>query len=125
MDKKDKDYNDYLLIKKVFEKGRKRLGFRQIKMRLKEDENVIMNHKKIIRIMRKYDLVCVIRRRNPYKSIAKKTQEHRVCENKLKRGFKQKTPYRFFSTDITYLPYRGGLAYLSVIKDIASKEIIA
>ena len=121
----DKDYNDYLIIKDVFEAKKKKLGFRQVKMRLKEDKGIIMNHKKIIRIMKKYGLICKIRRRNPYKAICKKTQEHRTFENKLNREFKQESPYKFFSTDISYFFYKGGLAYLSVIKDIASKEIIA
>lgn len=94
-------------------------------MGLKEDKGIIMNHKKIIRIMKKYGLICKIRQRNPYKAIMKKTQEHRTFENKLNREFNQLTPYRFFTTDISYLFYKGGLAYISVIKDIASKEIIA
>ena len=46
---------------------------------------VTMNHKKIQRIMKKYGLFCKIRRRNPYKNIAKRTAEHRICENKLNR----------------------------------------
>lgn len=119
----DKDYNDYLIIKEIFEEKKKKLGFRTVKMGLKE-KNIIMNHKKIIRIMNKYNLICKIRRRNPYKDIAKKTREHRTCENKLNREFKQETPYKFFSTDISYFFYRSGLAYLSVIKDIASGEVL-
>ena len=84
-----------------------------------------MNHKKIIRIMKKYSLFCKIRRRNPYKNITKKTQEHRTFENKLNREFNQLSPYKFFSTDISYFFYKSGLAYLSVVKDIASGEIIS
>ncbi len=124
-DEQDRDYSDYLIIKEVFEGKQKKLGFRQVKMRLKDDKGIIMNHKKIIRIMKKYGLVCKIRRRNPYKAIMKKTLEHRTFENLLNREFKQESPYKFFSTDITYLFYKGGLAYLSVIKDIASKEVVA
>ena len=124
-EEQDKDHSDYLIIKDVFEDGKKKLGFRTVKMELKEEKNIIMNHKKIIRIMKKYNLVCKIRRRNPYKAIMKKTQEHRTFENKLNREFNQESPYKFFSTDITYLFYKGGLAYLSVVKDIVSKEVIA
>ena len=109
----------------MFEGKKKKIGFRQVKMRLKDDKGIIMNHKKIIRIMRKYGLVCKIRQRNPYKAIMKKTQEHRTFENLLNREFKQKSPYKFFSTDISYFFYKGGLAYLSVIKDVASKEVVA
>jgi len=86
--------------------------------------SVTMNHKKIQRIMKKYSLFCKIRRANPYKIIAKKTAEHRVCENKLNREFGILTPYYFFSTDITYIFYNSTLAYLSVIKDIATGEVV-
>jgi hypothetical protein len=48
----EKDYNDYLIIKEVFEGKQKKLGFRQLKMGLKDDKGIIINHKKIIRIMR-------------------------------------------------------------------------
>ncbi len=55
------------------------------------NKGVIMNHKKIIRIMNKYKLITKIRRRNPYKDTMKKTLKHRTFENKLNREFKQKT----------------------------------
>jgi len=84
-----------------------------------------MNHKKIIRIMKKYNLATKIRRKNPYKAIMKKTQEHRTFENKLDRAFTQTIPYKFFCTDITYLFYNNRVAYLSVVKDIASGEVVA
>jgi len=75
--------------------------------------------------MKKYNLITKIRRRNPYKQIMKKSLEHRTFENKLDRKFKQDIPYRFFCTDITYLFFKHRLAYLSVIKDIASGEVVA
>lgn len=121
----DKDLKDYLIIKEIFDKGKKKLGWRSIQMKLVNKENIVMNHKKIQRIMKKYHLFAKIRKPNPYKHIAKKTQEHRTCENKLNREFKQKIPLKVFCTDITYLLYNGRLAYLSVIKDICSGEIVA
>ena len=123
-DEPDKDYADYLLVKKKFDKGKKKWGFRTIKMSLEDDE-IIMNHKKIIRIMNKYELVCKIRRKNPYKNIMKKSLEHRTCENKLDRQFNQLVPFKVFCTDITYIPFNHKFAYFSVIKDIASGEIVA
>ena len=123
---KNKDEKDYLLIKEIFEKGKKKLGWRSIKMILKSDYGIVMNHKKIRRIMNKYQLHTKIRRINPYKMIMKKTQEHRTCENLLNRQFKQDVPGKVLSTDITYMHYgQGKKAYLSVIKDIASKEVVS
>jgi transposase InsO family protein len=116
----DKDYDDYLKVKNVFDKGRGRYGWRSLKMRLPE-----MNHKKIQRIMRKYDLITKVRRRNPYKAIMKKTMEHRVFDNKLQRDFNQIVPFKVFCTDITYIWFHRRFVYLSVIKDIASGEVMA
>lgn len=123
---RNKDKRDYLIIKEIFKKGKRKLGWRSIKMSLKSDYGIIMNHKKIKRIMRKYGLYTKIRRRNPYKMIMKKTQEHRTFDNILNRNFKQDIPGKVLCTDITYMHYnQGRKAYLSVIKDIASKEIVS
>lgn len=124
-DRTPKDYDDYLLVKEIFEGGKSKYGWRQIRMNLERKKKIIMNHKKIIRIMKKYNLVAKIRRRNPYKAIMKKTAEHRTFENKLDRNFLQLIPRRVFCTDITYLFYNNRVAYLSVVKDIASGEIVA
>ena len=93
-------------------------------MKLNED-GVIMNHKKILRIMNKYHLITKIRRRNPYKTIMKKSQEHRTFDNKLNRVFMVFAPFKVFSTDITYIPINHRFAYLSVVKDLASGEVVA
>lgn len=84
-----------------------------------------MNHKKIQRIMRKYRLCAKVRRKNPYKRMMQKNRKHRVAPNILQRKFLQPTPYTVFCTDITYLPFQDGFAYLSVIKDVASGEAVA
>ena len=76
--------------------------------------------------MAKYGLVCQARRKNPYKAIMKKTQEHRTFENTLNRNFDQTAPKKALCTDITYLYFSlGRKAYLSAVKDIATGEILA
>jgi putative transposase len=75
--------------------------------------------------MIKYGLIAKVRRRNPYKAIMKKTTEHRTFENKLDRKFEQNIPRRVFCTDITYIPFGYRFVYLSVIKDIATGEVVA
>jgi len=119
-DESDKDYSDYLAIKKVFDKSKGKYGWRSIKMWLPT-----MNHKKIQRIMRKYDLVAKVRRRNPYRAIMKKRLEHRIFPNKLQREFYQTIHFKIFCTDITYIPFQNGFVYVSVVKDIASGEVVA
>jgi len=73
-DETNKDYTDYLLVKEIFDKGKQKYGWRQVKMGLKREKKIIMNHKKIIRIMKKYNLVAKIRRRSPHKKIMEKTK---------------------------------------------------
>jgi hypothetical protein len=107
-------------VKAVFDKGKGKYGWRNVKMRLPS-----MNHKKIQRIMRKYNLTARVRRKNPYKEIMKKTMEHRTFENQLQREFQQMIPFKVFCTDITYLRFHNRFVYLSVIKDIASGEVMA
>ena len=75
--------------------------------------------------MKKYNLFVKIRRKNPYKAMMEKTEEHRIFENKLNRNFNQIIPRKFFCTDITYLFFDNRVAYLSAIKDIASGEVVA
>jgi transposase InsO family protein len=116
----EKDYEDYLKIKEVFDKSKGKYGWRSIKMKLEA-----MNHKKIQRIMRKYGLLAKVRRKNPYKQMMKKNMEHRVFPNKLQREFNQIVPFKVFCTDITYIPFHSRFVYLSVIKDIASGEVVA
>ena len=116
----DKDHEDYLKVKKVFDDSKGKYGWRSIKMRLKA-----MNHKKIQRIMRKYDMLAKVRRRNPYKQMMKKNLEHRIFPNKLQREFHQVIPFKVLCTDITYIPFQNCFAYLSVIKDVATGEVLA
>lgn len=123
-DDPDPDYADYLLIKEQFDKGKQKWGWRTIQMKF-SNSKVIMNHKKILRIMKKYDLHTRIRRVNPYKQIMKKSHEHKTCDNLLDRQFVQDMPHTIYGTDITYLKYNNRFAYLSIIKDFASGEIVA
>ena len=114
-----------IILKEFNHRGYKK-GSRSIKMTLENEFGIKMNRKKIQRIMRKYNIVCPIRKANPYKRMAKATQEHRVVENKLNREFKQNIPGKVLLTDITYMPYGNNkMAYLSTVKDSSTNEILA
>ena len=76
--------------------------------------------------MKKYNIICPIRKANPYRRMMKATQEHTVVPNLLNRQFKQDIPGKVLLTDITYLYYsKGQKAYLSTIKDGSTSEILA
>ncbi|MCA1321160.1 IS3 family transposase [Bacillus tianshenii] len=127
--RKQKDQKDELvkeIILKAFNFKRRKKGARQIKMTLAGQFSVVYNLKRIRRIMKKYGIICPIRKANPYRRMMKATQEHRVVPNLLNRQFKQDIPGKVLLTDITYLFYgKGQKAYLSTIKDSSTNEILA
>ncbi|HLN65537.1 MAG TPA: IS3 family transposase [Symbiobacteriaceae bacterium] len=97
LQREEADYEQHLLIQDIFEKKHSKAGWRVIRMNL-ERQGIIMNPKKIKRLMKKYGLVTRIRRQNPYKQLAKATQEHRTAPNILQRKFDQATPTRASTT---------------------------
>jgi len=89
------------------------------------DPPVVMNLKKIRRLMRKFNLVCPIRKANPYRRMANALRTSNVADNLLQREFECYGPRMVLLTDITYLPYNGTFAYLSTILDAFTKQILA
>lgn len=124
--KEESDFLDYLLLKEIYDAKRGKAGYRVLRMILENNYGVIMNLKKIRRLTNKFGMTAKIRRANPYRKLAKATQEHRTVPNHLNREFKQEEPQKVFLTDITYLHYRNGqTAYLSCVKDLATREIVS
>ena len=68
---------------------------RFIKMTLKGKFDIVYNLKRIGRIMRKYGIICPIRKANPYRRMMKATKEHTVLPNLLNRNFKQNIPGKY------------------------------
>lgn len=123
--KENDDLKSKDIILKAFNHRGYKKGSRSIKMLLENAYGIIFNRKKIQRIMRKYNIICPIRRANPRKQIAKATKEHSVVPNKLNREFKQSIPGKVLLTDITYIKFKDKFAYLSTIKDASTNEILA
>lgn len=98
-------------------------GAREIYMRLLH-KGTQMNLKKIRRLMKKYGLVCPIRRRNPYKAMMREMRTSHVAENKVNREF-LRGARKVLLTDITYLFYKDKSAYLSTILDAFTHQILA
>jgi len=118
----DPDYHDYLIIKKVFDKYKKTYGYRRMTDELRDEYGWIVNHKKVLRIMKKYDIVAKYIKDIKI-NYSQKYIEEQAQRDQLKRNFKQ----RGWVTDITYLyiKHRGKRAYLSTILDLESRNWIA
>lgn len=121
----EKDKSDFEIILKAYQKRGYNKGSRSIYMNLLQD-GILMNRKKIQRLMRKFNLECPIRKANPYKRMAKAKKTHSIKPNLLERQFKTRGPLKILLTDITYLFYgRGKKAYLSTIKDSFTNQILS
>lgn len=119
----DEEIRDIILM--AFNHRGYKKGSRSIKMTLEGEFRILFNRKRIQRIMRKYSIICPIRRPNPYKKMCQATAEHFTFKNTLNRKFKQNIPRKVLLTDITYLKYgKGKTAYLSTIKDASTNEIV-
>lgn len=122
----EQDRKDFDIILKAYNyKGYKK-GARSIYMRILHMPDVgRMNLKKIRRLMKKFNLICPIRKENPYKRIVGEIRTNMVADNLLKREFRNHGPRRVLLTDITYIPLNDRFFYLSTILDAYTKQVLA
>ena len=121
-----KDKADFKLILEAYQHRGYAKGARGIYMHLLHKKPaVVMNVKKIRRLMAKYSLFCPIRNANPYRRMAKALKTSNVAENLVNREFEAYGPRMILLTDISYIPYNGTFCYLSVITDAFTKQALA
>lgn len=123
--REDEDLRDFELILEAYRYRGYAKGARSIHMRLLHEPGIIMNVKKIRRLMHKYDLKCPIRKANPYRRMSKAIATSNVAANVVNREFRQE-PRKILLTDITYLFFeKGGKCFLSTILDAFTHEILS
>ena len=120
------ELSDYHLIKAIFFKKKQVAGYRTIVMNLLSQYGVIMNPKKVKRIMLKYNLICTIRKKKTYMNTFNQKKIENTYDNLLNTTFDCQIPGAIHHTDITYIKYAHGtkVAYLSATKDQATREIV-
>ena len=124
--REERDIADFALVKQAYEFRGYKKGARSIYMRLLHlKPPVIMNLKKIRRLMNKFGLYCPIRKANPYRRLAQAMRTSHVAGNILNRGFKDYMPRKALVTDITFLFYKNGVCYLSPILDVCTHEALS
>ena len=124
--KEEQDRKAFDLILEVYNYKGYNKGARGIYMRLLHmNPPIIMNVKKIRRLMKKYNLICPIRQANPYRRLVKALKTNNVADNLLNREFRKHGPRKILLTDITYIIYNGKKCYLSTILDAFTKEVLS
>lgn len=127
LEREARDKADFELVLVAYSYRGYAKGARGIYMRLLHQvPAVVMNIKKIRRLMNKFGLKCPIRRANPYRRIAKALKTSNVAPNLLQRQFRAYGPRKVLLTDITYLIYDGGQkSYLCTILDAYTKQVLS
>ena len=132
LEAEEQDQIDFEIVLAAFQYRGFTKGARGIHMRLlHQNPPVRMNPKKIRRLMKKYNLVCPVRKVNPYRTLAKRLQENRIAPNILNRQFKAYGPRTVLLTDITFIPRyshhepKVKYTYVCVIMDAFTKEVLA
>lgn len=124
--KKDMDFKNKDIInkiKEIFYVNKKRYGYRRITLELRR-QGFIVNHKKVLRLMRKLNLQSILYKRNKkyssYRGIIGK-----IPDNYIERNFEAERPNEKWFTDITEFKLKGEKLYLSVILDAYGRYVIS
>ena len=98
----------------------KTYGYRRVHIWL-ENQGVYLNPKTVLRVMNKYNLLSVVRRRK-YRNYGNCIHKY---PNLLNRDFHADKPNQKWVTDISYIHTGQGVLYLSVIRDLFDNSIVA
>ena len=114
---------DLPLAEKIIEcqsKCGKTYGYRRVHIWL-ERQGIHRNPKTILRVMQKYNLLSVVRRKK-YRNYCEHLHRY---PNLLNRDFNAERPNQKWVTDISYIKTKQGTLYLSVIRDLFDNSIVA
>ena len=95
-------------------------GYRRVQIWL-ERRGIHRNPKTVLRVMNKYGLLSVVRRRR----YVKYGEALHRYPNLLNRNFVAERPNQKWVTDISYIRTGQGFLYLSVIRDLYDNSIVA
>jgi len=98
----------------------KTYGYRRVHIWL-ERQGIHHNPKTVLRVMQKYNLLSVVRRKK-YRNYGDYLHKY---PNLLNRDFTAERPNQKWVTDISYIKTRQGTLYLSVIRDLFDNSIVA
>ncbi len=95
-------------------------GYRRVAVQLKQDHRLV-NHKKVLRLMRENGLLCQVQRKKV------KTTNSKHCFRRyanLIKGLVVSRLNQLWLADITYIRIRSGFVYLAAVLDAYSRRVI-
>ena len=114
------------LVARIWNRTANGCGHRQVHMCLVHEFGQRVSAKSVLRVMRRMGLRCAIRRANPWRKYSSYRGERgERVPDLLKRDFTAGKPFEKLGTDVTEFKAAGGKAYLALVYDMASKQIVA
>ena len=107
-------------IRECQEQCGKTYGYRRVHIWL-ERNGIHHDPKTVLRVMQKYGLLSVVRRKK-YRKYGERLHRY---PNLLNRNFSATKPNQKWVTDISYIPTKQGFLYVSVIRDLYDNRIVA
>ncbi len=124
MDRPDPDQERMKIVLEAFDRSRRTYGYRRIQIWIEREYAITINHKAVLRLMRKLNIRSVARQRNPYKLIHNRYGVIHSYPNLLQQNFSSDRPNQKWGTDITYIRTQQGFVYLAIIKDFFDGTIL-
>ena len=121
IDNPDRDIELVELIRTCQKETYSTYGYRRVQIWLDRKKNIRRNPKTVLRIMQKYNLLSVIRRKR-YQKYGESLHRY---PNLLNRDFHADRPNQKWVTDISYIKTDQGFLYLSIIRDLFDNSIVA
>ena len=109
------------LIVDCQKKCRQTYGIRRVRRWIQRQTGKGVNLKAILLLMRKLNLLSVVRRRRSYTRCQQAVHKY---PNLLNRRFAQPRPNQFWVTDITYIPIPGSMLYMCAVLDLCRKVVL-
>ena len=120
MDIPDRDLPLAEKIRECQEESHRTYGYRRVHIWL-ERQGIYRNPKTVLRVMQKYNLLSVVRRKKFHYC----SQHLHRYPNLLNREFTAERPNQKWVTDISYIKTAQGFLYLSIIRDLYDNSIVA
>lgn len=120
MDIPDRDLSLAEKIRECQNESHRTYGYRRVHIWL-ERQGIYRNPKTVLRVMQKYNLLSVVRRKKFHYC----SQHLHRYPNLLNSEFNAERPNQKRVTDISYIKTAQGFLYLSIIRDLYDNSIVA
>jgi putative transposase len=108
-------------IQKIVVENRRRYGYRRVWFELNQKLGMVVNHKRVLRLMREDNLLALQRKQYVMTTDSNHTLE--IALN-LARRMKLSAVNQLWVADITYIRLRSEFVYLAVVMDAYSRKVV-